>query len=60
MSGYLIYISFLVFLIPRLVEPLGLEQAEVRALEEERQECVKPEEGKESIIHSTIGRRPQA
>ena len=46
--------------IPRLVEPLGLEEAEVWALVEESLECMKPEKGKEWFMHVTVGRRPQA
>ncbi len=46
------------FIVPRMVEGLGLSGAEVEALVRESQGCLRGEEGKEWPIYVTVGRRP--
>ena len=46
------------FLVPRMVEGLGLSEGEVEALVKESQGCLKAEDGLEWFIHVTVGRRP--
>ena len=46
------------FMLPRVVEGLGMGEAEVKGLVEASQGCLRAEEGKEWPIYVTVGRRP--
>ena len=46
------------FILPRVVEGLGLSEAEVKGLVEASQGCLRAEDGKEWPIYVTVGRRP--
>ena len=46
------------FLLPRMVEGLGMSEGEVEALGRECQECLKMEDGLEWVVYVTVGRRP--
>lgn len=46
------------FIVPRLVEGLGLGEDEVQGLVRESRACLQAEEGKDWIVYVTVGRRP--
>lgn len=46
------------FIVPRMVEGLGLSEGEVAELVRESRECLRAEEGKEWPMYVTVGRRP--
>lgn len=48
------------FIVPRMVEGLGLGEAEVQELVRESRGCLRAEDGKEWVMYVTVGRRPPA
>ncbi|CAF9936472.1 MAG: hypothetical protein ALECFALPRED_006862 [Alectoria fallacina] len=45
-------------IVPRLAQGLGLSESEVQGLVGESSECLRAEDGKEWVVHVTVGRRP--